>query len=229
MKNSFQNSPPTSPARENPDLSEKELTIQNTQLNAGRRRSSSAGTRPGGSRKASSRTPSISGAIEDENQARLKWDEANIYLTEQERTSTMKIDEPKTPYAKHYDPSEDPSDDEDGTGEPTDRARSPDDIPGLSLGEPEEPIPEPVLERPRGMKKRSVSKVHVDDTSSGHDDDEIANLSEEDKQKHRRFEEMRKKHYEMKDVAHLLGHPEMVPDVEDDDVPPLPPANGNAK
>lgn len=38
---------------------------------------------------------------------RLKWDEANLYLTEQEKSSTMKIDEPKTPYAKHYDPAED--------------------------------------------------------------------------------------------------------------------------
>ena len=38
---------------------------------------------------------------------RLKWDEANLYLTEQEKNSTMKIDEPKTPYAKHYDPADD--------------------------------------------------------------------------------------------------------------------------
>lgn len=37
----------------------------------------------------------------------MKWDEANLYLTEQEKSSTMKIDEPKTPYAKRYDPEED--------------------------------------------------------------------------------------------------------------------------
>lgn len=28
----------------------------------------------------------------------LKWDEANLYLTEQEKNATMKITEPKTPY-----------------------------------------------------------------------------------------------------------------------------------
>ena len=44
---------------------------------------------------------------DDDNSPRLKWDEANLYLTEQERTAKMKIDEPKTPYAPHYDPAED--------------------------------------------------------------------------------------------------------------------------
>ena len=43
----------------------------------------------------------------DETSPRLKWDEANLYLTEQQRDSTMKITEPKTPYAQRYDPSED--------------------------------------------------------------------------------------------------------------------------
>jgi protein phosphatase inhibitor 2 len=43
----------------------------------------------------------------DENSPQLKWDEANLYLNEQNRDSTMKIDEPKTPYAKQYDPTED--------------------------------------------------------------------------------------------------------------------------
>src|SRR5690606_37852411 len=38
---------------------------------------------------------------------RLKWDEANLYLTEQQKSSTMKITEPKTPFAKQYDPAED--------------------------------------------------------------------------------------------------------------------------
>ncbi len=45
-----------------------------------------------------------------EGSPRLKWDEANLYLTEQEKNSTMKIDEPKTPYAKHYDPAEEEED-----------------------------------------------------------------------------------------------------------------------
>ena len=84
---------------------------------------------------------------------RLKWDEANLYLTEQQKSSTMKINEPKTPYTRRYDPSEDPSDDE-GLGDQM-QIDNPegatedslmtgiDDIPGLDLGEPAEALPPP--------------------------------------------------------------------------------------
>ncbi|OLN89052.1 Protein phosphatase inhibitor 2 [Colletotrichum chlorophyti] len=235
LKNSFQKSPPTSPPDERP-LTEKELTIVNTQYNAGHRRSSSA-ARPSGSRRQSSRTPSHQGDDEEqdlESSQRLKWDEANLYLTEQERTSTMKITEPKTPYAKHYDPAEDPSDDEEM--QDSDIERKPrtarvgpsveDDIPVMSLGEPEEAVPES-----ESSKEKALKAVHVDETASSHggDDDDLAGLSPEEREKHRRFEQLRKKHYEMKDVAHLLGHPEELLEEEDDDdnsnppaVPPLP-------
>jgi protein phosphatase inhibitor 2 len=161
---------------------------------------------------------------------RLKWDEANLYLTEQEKSSTMKIDEPKTPYAKRYDPAEDEDEmctlDADeicvdeldkalaqSSGSKMRNARE-DEIPGLSLGEPEEAVPE--AEDPGQMQRsgsqRSEKAVHVND-------DHPANvgLSAEEREKHRKFEEMRKKHYEMKDVANLLGHPEDLEDVDDDD------------
>ncbi|EOO00196.1 putative glc8 protein [Phaeoacremonium minimum UCRPA7] len=257
LKNSFQRSPPVSPTQlhhansatpeaDDDSITEKELTIQNTQYNAGHRRSSSA-ARPAGSRRQSSRTPSHHG--DEESSQRLKWDEANLYLTEQERSSTMKITEPKTPYAKHYDPAEDPSDDDHdidmvGSGIPK-PARSgktasnaEDEIPGLSLGEPEEavPEPEPVPADEVAMKHRG-SRVHVDDAGSGHDndDDELVGLSPEEREKHRRFTQMRKKHYEMKNVAHLLGHPEDLDDLAGDDdesngraVPPVPNSNGRA-
>ncbi|KAK3325044.1 ribosomal L27 protein-domain-containing protein [Apodospora peruviana] len=268
LKNSYRNSPPVSPVEthhepvSHPTLSHsnssadghgvtlqdaKELTIANTQYNAGHRRSSSgAGSRPGGSRRQSLRAPSHHGgddATDEQEGQRLKWDEANLYLTEQERSSTMKINEPKTPYAKHYDPTEDPSDDEmaepidpdsidmdrvDGVPHQRRGAPAEDEIPGLSLGEPEEAVPENEFgdvaapHRPRA--------VHVD--SHGHDSDgeELAHLTPEEREKHRQFEEMRKRHYEMKNVASLLGHPEQLPDEEEDDddekaVPPLPNAD----
>lgn len=238
LKNSFQRSPPTSPnattaqpsvETDHSNVSEKELTIQNTQRNAGHRRSSSA-ARPTGSRRQSSRTPSHHGDEDLESSQRLKWDEANLYLTEQERTATMKITEPKTPYAKHYDPTEDPSDDEDAEMGGT-KGRE-DDIPGLSLGEPEEEVPE-------GEFARRPSKVHVDDAGSGHDndDEEFAGMSPEEREKHRRFAQLRKRHYDMGGVAQLLGHPEKLDDLadeEDDDsgagrppVPPLPRSDRN--
>lgn len=228
-------------------MSDKEITIANTQYNAGHRRSSSAVRIPA-SRRPSSRTPSTAGDDElEESSQRLKWDEANLYLTEQERTSTMKINEPKTPYAKHYDPAEDPSDaeEEEGAaqegdavmadGSPTaDAAASrkdrkahsgpggEDDIPGLSLGEPEEEVQEDEFAPRRASPGKREKAVHVDDAGSGHDDDEMVGLSAEEREKHRRFKEMRSKHYEMKNVAHLLGHPEDLDDDDDEEVPPVP-------
>jgi len=152
---------------------------------------------------------------------RLKWDEANLYLTEQEKNSTMKIDEPKTPFAKHYDPAEDEEEirmlDTDDIVvdelEKVQAGRSPgkssrakeDDIPGLSLGEPEEAVPEHEVDE----ASRKEKAVHV----SG---EEHVGLSAEEREKHKKFEEMRKKHYEMKNVANLLGHPEELDELDDD-------------
>lgn len=264
LKNSYRGSPPVSPvaAAAPPSLPHatssdgispvdaKEITIANTHYNAGHRRSSSVAgsSRPPGSRRLSSRTPSQAGDVGDEEGGmRLKWDEANLYLTEQERTSTMKIDEPKTPYAKHYDPAEDPSDDEE-MAEPIDPdnidmdrvdgvpgatanhgrrkrtgAGAEDEIPGLSLGEPEEAVPE---NEPSSPKRPRA--VHVDSTGSGHDTDtdDLTGLSPEEREKHRRFEELRKKHYEMRNVAALLGHPEDLEEEDDDKVPKVP--NGSS-
>jgi protein phosphatase inhibitor 2 len=157
---------------------------------------------------------------------RLKWDEANLYLTEQEKSSTMKIDEPKTPYAKHYDPTEDEEemrtldaqdiivDELDRKSPKLSRAKE-DEIPGLSLGEPEEAVPENEFDD--GARKEKA--VHV----AG---EEHIGLSKEEQEKHRKFEEMRKKHYEMKNVASLLGHPEELDALDDDGDEEM---NGGAK
>ena len=166
---------------------------------------------------------------------RLQWDEANLYLTEQEKNSTMKIDEPKTPYAKHYDPTEDEDEihaidtddilvDELEMNRDKGRlGRSPgksakareEEIPGLSLGEPEEAVPEHEFDEYGKKRERSV---HV----AG---EEHVGLSAEESEKHRKFEEMRKKHYEMKNVASLLGHPEELEGLDDDGDE----VNGNAR
>ncbi|KAI0115591.1 hypothetical protein GGR51DRAFT_556028 [Nemania sp. FL0031] len=214
LKNSFRKSPPESPIKEK-DLSEKELTILNTQTNAGHRRSSSSASRPAGTRRRSSRA-SFQSDDEMASSQRLQWDEANLYLTEQERTSTMKITEPKTPYARHYDPSED-EDDEMADGDP---------IPGLSLGEPEEEVPENEF-----TSSRKQSKVHVndEDATPEHDaENEYLGMTPEEREKHRKFEQLRKKHYEMKGVARFLGHPEDLDDMDDnDDIPEMPTINGS--
>lgn len=253
LKNPSQTSPPrlvSSPApvsRPEPErlLSEKEVTLHNTLQNAGQRRSPS-NVRPGGaaSRRQSSHHGSRGGGStgsftnDEENNPRLKWDEANLYLTEQEKSSTMKITEPKTPYAKRYDPDEDDEDDVmisalpagDLVVDELDKVSSKgrtreDEIPGLELGEPEEALPEQTTsaslsqdhhhhQHHRGGSSGSGSgsgrhekQVVVDPEAeklTGHGD-ETSPTTDEEREKHRKFEEMRKKHYEMKEVKGLLG------------------------
>ena len=159
---------------------------------------------------------------DDPNNPRLKWDEANLYLAEQGKTSTMKINEPKTPYAKRYEPSEDEEemrtlDAEELVVDELDRVEGvgasggerssfrtttrDSEIPGLTLGEPE--IPSEAVPDQRGRIHRSSSakgeKQVVMETSGAEDDGEHDGTV-----RHKEFEEMRKKHYEMGDVKGLL-------------------------
>ena len=160
---------------------------------------------------------------------RLKWDEANLYLTEQDRSSTMKIDEPKTPYTKHYEPEEDEEEmrtldaqelmvdelDKAREGRSSQRTKEA-EIPGLDIGEPEEDVGVLGGRDDSGRIERSGSgsgsgglsrsgsvkgekQVVVDPEApdgKGHDGTV----------RHKDFEEMRKKHYEMKDIKGLLGY-----------------------
>ncbi|KAI4223644.1 MAG: hypothetical protein L6R36_005264 [Xanthoria steineri] len=222
---------PTDPSKPEA-LSEKEIVLQNTLQNAGHRRNSS-NPRASISRRQSSNTGDIN------PEGRLKWDEANLYLAEQEKSATMKIDEPKTPYAKRYEPTEEEEaemqmlDAEDLKVDELDKVKSEKknktslrdrDIPGLELGEPEEPF---ALDGEGSSSGGSLSRsgsqkgekqVVVDPTrDGGHHGEENVGLSAEEREKHRRFEQRRKQHYEMKDVKDLLGHPEELEDLDEDE------------
>ena len=200
-------------------LTEKDIVLQNTLQNAGRRRSTSASARPG-----SRRQSSAAENLFDPVSPRLKWDEANLYLTEQQKSSTMKINEPKTPYAKRYDPAEDEADiqaidveglivDElDGpikgsapsppwVGKGKHHATREEDIPGLELGEPEECISRNGHTSPKQV-------IVIDDEETGHypNGENGGPETPEDEEKHKKFAELRKKHYEMKEVKELLGY-----------------------
>ncbi|KAL8787354.1 MAG: hypothetical protein Q9213_002237 [Squamulea squamosa] len=219
----------------NDPKTEKEIVLQNTLQNAGHRRNSS-NPRAAFSRRQSSTT----GRGQDINpEGRLKWDEANLYLAEQEKSATMKIDEPKTPYAKRYEPTEEEEaemqmlDAEDLKVDELDQIKAERssrtsmrdrDIPGLELGEPEEPfVPDGNGGTSSGGLSRSGSQkgekqVVVDPVrDGGHHGEENVGLSAEEKEKHRRFEQRRKQHYEMKDVKDLLGHPEELDELDDED------------
>lgn len=142
----------------------------------------------------------------------------------------MKIDEPKTPYAKRYDPSEDIDDDGELTmldageikvdelenGKKGFGSKVDSEIPELELGEgvwsKEEQEREEQAERDRRARSHSPKVVHVAEDAEKEEEETEDELAE----KHRKFEELRKRHYEMRDVANLLGHPEIV-DEEDED------------
>ncbi|KAJ5992616.1 hypothetical protein N7451_008340 [Penicillium sp. IBT 35674x] len=221
----------------------KDLTLQNTLQNAGPRRRSSASQTGHGSRRQSEAS-----MADDDNSPRLKWDEANLYLTEQERTAKMKIDEPKTPYAPHYDPAEDEEEmriedakialidaqdivvDELDKGKPVHRKGvSEDEIPDLELGEPEEAhhglddsTEDPRVYRQRSMStesQKSEKHVHVGTGANGDavPGDEGLITTEEAKEKHRIFENQRKRHYEMRNIKDLLAHPEELDEMEEDE------------
>ena len=187
-------------------MSEKEIVLQNTIHNAGPSHRRSSSTPHGPSSRRSSGTLNYA----DENSPRLKWDEANLYLTEQQRGSTMKITEPKTPYARNYDPTEDEEEiralnAEELVVDELDMAKGKrppkdEDIPDIDIGEPEAPLQH--LQTPESEKRVIVD---TDMTDEGRHGEEGPNMSEDEREKHRVFEEMRRKHYEMKNIRNLLG------------------------
>lgn len=158
----------------------------------------------------------------------------------------MKINEPKTPYARRYDPTEDEEEmealeaaqdrmldaqdlvvdelDNKARGQAPKkkpRVQQDDDIPGLDLGEPEESVSPAGIagEQGRIFREGNISgdlhkgEKHVivgGDGVNGAEDEverggERLLTPEEAKEKHRQFEERRKKHYEMKDIKSLLA------------------------
>ena len=211
---------PTPPSAPLDAQESKDLTLQNTIQNAGHRRSSSAARRSSASRRHSSAAGLSNG--EDPDGQRLKWDEANLYLAEQEAGGRMKITEPKTPFeygnsAMDEDEEEDVSIDpryvnvdevEMAKNRSSGKKARESEIPDMNLGEPEDENAGADLENDRivrqgSMSRESSKEKHVNVAS----DMETAPgmPTGEEEEKHRLFEEQRKKHYEMRNVKDMLG------------------------
>lgn len=185
LRNKDEGSPPQ-PAEAQLDRQE---VIRNTRLNAQLAAELSRGDAIR-AQIAEARSKEGNGASHDH----LKWDEINLYKTEQEKVATMKIDEPKTPYEGGFDPTGEYYR-EDGDGDEPNE-----DIPDFSLGEGQ-----------YDDEANGAANGAADDEK-----DEVEEEKEEEKpllaeERHRKFEEMRKAHYH--NAAVPLKHKVDVPDV----------------
>ncbi|GMG28023.1 unnamed protein product [Ambrosiozyma monospora] len=123
-------------------------------------------------------------AVEDDH---LKWDEKNILLNEQEKSATMVIDEPKTPYEGGFDPNneyyrEDNEEDDDESA-----------LDDLSLGEA---LVDTKSASPSGKGRIEVVQQEEPEEEEEQPEEEERELSREEK--HRLFELKRKQHYHLK-------------------------------
>lgn len=126
----------------------------------------------------------------------LKWDELNLYKTEQEKCATMKIDEPKTPYEGGFNPE----------GE---YYKEDEDIPGFELGEGEFNGDSNKIESLNGGEI-----IRNEEEGEEEEDQEPEEPEETQEERHKRFEEMRKKHYHLKGNA--LKHGIQISDDEEE-------------
>lgn len=134
----------------------------------------------------------------------------------------MKITEPKTPFeygmgnAMEEDEEEDVSidprfvnvDEVEMAKKKSGKKARESDIPGLELGEPEYEGESAETENERIIRQASLSREsskekHV--ALGEHGEQGPGMPSSEDQEKHRVFEEQRKKHYEMRNVKDMLG------------------------
>ncbi|KAI5949205.1 hypothetical protein KGF57_004803 [Candida theae] len=199
-----------------PDKLDRQEVIKNTKLNAQLHDDSSKGEEI---RAKIAQKKKEHGLGEHDNLPdHLKWDEVNIYKNEQEKSATMKIDEPKTPYEGGFNPEgeyyrdDDDDDNDDGEGGDNGSGKSKaidDEIPAFELGEGEyDKLPHDVSSSLHG------GEVYKDESQPDEEGEEEDQWKEDKpltaEERHKRFEEKRKQHYHMKALP--LKHNIDIPD-----------------
>ncbi|CCC69811.1 hypothetical protein NCAS_0D02300 [Naumovozyma castellii] len=154
--------------------------------------------------------------LKHEEEERLQWNQKNLSENEitKQQFADIHIDEPKTPYQGAVDPNGEyyHVDEEDeeylrkvNGGDDIPPINDADDLENFTLGEPEFNMEETDNKDQSNTIEKNVSIVENNDENS---DEEAA--------KHRRFEEMRKKHYDLKEVFKNRRIHEKDPVDEDD-------------
>ncbi|KAF9918025.1 hypothetical protein BX616_010550 [Lobosporangium transversale] len=154
----------------------------------------------------------------DERAPRIKWDEENLTLTEAQKDSTMKINEPKTPYV-HYNHE-------------LDKAMDMDESFSLDDGKKKHVSLAPT---PASPKFKAVDGDENTDDQDGDEPEEWRDSDDEEddvpskKIDHEKFTKMRAEHYKMKEalqIGHELAEEELKalasPSPLSEPVPPLP-------
>lgn len=126
----------------------------------------------------------------------LKWDEVNLYKSEQEKSATMKIDEPKTPYENGFDP----------TGEYYQEDEE-EEIPGFNLGQGSN------FDNTIGQSMGGSEVIRSPELDADDEEEEETSKPLSAEERHKKFDDLRKAHYHMKGTA--LGKKIEVSDDED--------------